>query len=400
MSKMSRRQMLTWCAVAPVLPRLIVASAEAAAPQTTSVYDGPVVIVVWLVGGNDGLYSVVPVNDDRYYRARPTIAIPKAQTITMPGGDLGLNPWLIDYKRLMDDGHAAIVQGVGYPNSSRKHVRGIEIFETGSVTEPAPKQGWLGRYVDNYSDPLTGIQFADRLGRALNSARAKSIGNPNLLLDLNADKFESAIPARPASPKLDFLQQVENGLGDAARQLRRATRGSGSSFEYPNTDFGQSLRWTADMIETGCPTRVYYLTLGSMATRTSPSFDTHTGQLDVHKTLYSEFGRSLRVFADHMKKTGQFNRVLLLTFSEFGRMLEENGSGGTEHGEASLMFVVGGKVRPGLLGKPVDLGRLHNGGPEPNIDFRQVYASVLRDWLEADPQKVLGEPMEPFHIVA
>jgi len=154
------------------------------------------------------------------------------------------------------------------------------------------------------------------------------------------------------------------------------------------------------MIETGSPTRVYYLTLGSFATLSSPSFDTHTRQLDVHKILYSEFGRALRVFTDHMKKAGQFNRVLLLTFSEFGRLLEENRSNGTDHGEASLMFVAGGKVRPGLLGKPVDLGRLHNGGPEPNVDFRQVYAGVLRSWLNVDPQKILGESMEPFPILA
>jgi uncharacterized protein (DUF1501 family) len=399
-SKISRREMLTWFAVAPVLPRFIVNSAEAAALQTTSAYDGPVVIVVRFMGGNDGLNAVVPVNDDRYYRARPTIAIPKNQTIAMPGGEIGLNPWLTDYKRLMDDGCAAIVQGIGYPNSSRSHLRGTEIFECGAVTEPAPQQGWLGRYVDNYSDPMTGVQFADQLGKTLSSGRAKSIGNPNLLLEMNADKFESKAARTASARKLDFLLQVENDLGDAARQLRKATRGSGSKYEYPNTEFGQSLRWTADMIETGCPTRVYYLTLGSFATLTSPSFDTHSREIEVHKSLYSEFGRSLRIFTDHMKKAGQFNRVLLLTFSEFGRLLEENRSNGTDHGEASMMFVAGGKVRPGLLGKPLDLGKLNNGGPAPNVDFRQVYANVLRDWLKVDPVKILGEKTEPFQVLA
>ena len=116
--------------------------------------------------------------------------------------------------------------------------------------------------------------------------------------------------------------------------------------------------------------------------------------------LYSEFGQALRVFTDHMKKAGQFNRVLLVTFSEFGRLLEENRSNGTDHGEASMMFVAGGKVRPGLLGKPLDLGRLNNGGPVPNVDFRQVYASVLRDWLKVDPMTILGEQLQPFPILA
>jgi uncharacterized protein (DUF1501 family) len=399
MSKISRREMLTWFAVAPALPRFIVKSAEAAAVQTTSAYDGPIVVVVRFMGGNDGLNAVVPVNDDRYYRARPTIAIPKTQTIPMPGGDLGLNPNLIDYKRLMDDGHAAIIQGIGYPNSSRSHLRGTEIFETGTVAEPAPKQGWLGRYVDERPGAMAGVQFSDQLGRTLASGSSKSIGNPNLLLEMNADKFDSRA-VRPSDRKLDYLLQVENDLGDAARQLRKATKGSGNMFEYPNTEFGQSLRWTADMIETGCPTRVYYLTLGSFATFTSPSFDTHSRELDMHKILYSEFGRGLRVFSDHMKKARQFDRILLLSFSEFGRMLEENRSNGTDHGDGSMMFVAGGKVRPGLLGKPVDPGRLHNGGLEPNVDFRQIYASVLGDWLKVEPQKILGEPMQRFPILA
>lgn len=402
MSNISRRQMLTWLAVAPTLPRFIVQSAEAAVAQGASNYDGPIVVVVRFMGGNDGLNAVIPFNDDRYFRARPTIAIPKNEAISMAGSDRGLNPWLSDYRRLMDDGHAAIVQGVGYPNPSRSHLRGTEIFETASITEPAPAQGWLGRYVDRYSEPLAGVQFAEQLGRTLESkaGRSKSIANPNLLLEMNADNFEGGTPRGPRVSKLDYLGQVENDLGEAARQLRKATKGSGRMFAYPESDFGQSLRWTADMIETGCRTRVYYLTLGSFATFTSPSFDTHSRQLDMHKILYSEFSRGVRAFTDHMKKVSRFDQVLLLSFSEFGRLLEENRSGGTDHGDASIMFVAGGKVRPGLLGEPADLGRVHNGGLEASVDFRQIYANVLNDWLKVAPQEILGQNIEPFQILA
>ena len=379
--------------------------AAAASIQEGTGYDGPIVVAVRFMGGNDGLNTVIPVNDDRYYRGRPTIAIPKNDTILMPGGDLGLNPWLSEFHRLMDDGHAAIVQGVGYADSSRSHSRGTEIIETGSVDEAAPEQGWLGRYIDHQCEcdpePLAGVQFAEELGRTLatQSRRSKSIANPRLLLNMNADSFvETTTGSRVGS--LDYLRQVENELGEVSAQLRQATEGSGGMFAYPETDFGQSLRWTADMIETGSPTRVYYLTIGSFATLTSPSFDTHSKELETHKVLFSELCNGLRAFTDHLTRTGQFDRVLLLSFSEFGRQVEENRDHGTDHGDASLMFLAGGKVRPGLLGEPADLGRVHDGGLEPSVDFRQIYANVLSDWLKVDHQAILGEGIEPFRVVA
>ena len=138
--------------------------------------------------------------------------------------------------------------------------------------------------------------------------------------------------------RLDYLRQVENRLGVAARRLGQATTGSGSRFDYPDSEFGQALRWTGNLIETGSPTRVYYFTLGSFATFTSPSFDTHSNQLAVHQVLYSQFGAGLRAFAAHLRAANQFQRVLLLSFSEFGRQVEENGSHGTDHGDASVLI--------------------------------------------------------------
>ena len=197
---------------------------------------------------------------------------------------------------------------------------------------------------------------------------------------------------------MDYLRQVENDLGAASRELRRATRGRSGSYDYPDTTFGQSLRWTADMIETGSPTRVYYATIGSFDTATSPSFDTHSQQLEMHRILYSELGRGLRSFVTQLKAAGQLDRVLLLTFSDFGRQVAENRDGGTDHGDASVVFAVGGKIRPGLLGEVADLGRVHDGGLQPHLDFRQIYANVLGDWLQVDPAVVLGERMDRFSL--
>ena len=391
MSQISRRDLLTMFALAPTLPRFLVRSAEAMSPTTLPGYDGPIVVVVRMMGGNDGLNTVIPFRDDRYFKARPTIAIAKADALAMDDGDRGLNPWLADVRRLIDEGHAAIVQGVGYSDSSRSHSRSTEIWETGSVSTIAPEQGWLGRYLDHACDctpePMAGVQFATELGRTLASetGRSKSIANPRLLLDMAPDEVAAATKRGSRLSGVSYLQQVENELGEASRRLHQASKGKGAAFNYPNTSFGQSLRWTGDMIETGCPTRIYYVTIGSFDGPTTPSFDTHSEELDRHRVLFSELGQGFRSFAAHMQQAGQFNRVLLLTFSDFGRQVGENRDGGTDHGDASVLFALGGKIRPGLLGQPADLGKVHDGGLDASVDFRQVYADVLGSWLKVDP---------------
>ena len=405
MSSISRRDLLTWFALTPTVPFFVRQSAEAATPGSESSHDGRVVVVLRLRGGNDGLNTVVPVRDDRYYRARPTIAIPARQTLRIDGSDLGLNPWLADVRRLMDDGHAGIVQGVGYPRSSRSHARATEIWETGSVAARAPEHGWLGRYLDHAcecgDEPLAGVQFAESLGRTLASAsgRSASIGHPELLLGMDTAATVADTMRGPRASRLDYLRQVDNGLAHAARQLHRARAGTGGDFDYPDTAFGQSLRWTGDMIETGCPTRVYYVSIGSFDTPSAASFDTHVDQLAKHRILFAELGRGLRAFARHLRRTGQLDRVLLLTFSDFGRLVAENRSGGTEHGDAGVLFVMGGRVRAGLLGEPADLGRVTRGGLDATVDFRDIYADVLQRWLGIDPVEILGNEVGSFPVV-
>lgn len=406
MSDISRRELLTWFALAPTLPRFLVQSAEAASVQAGARYEGRTIVVVRMLGGNDGLNTVIPFRDDRYFRARPTIAVPPRDVIQMPGGDLGLNPWLTDVRALMDEGHAAIVQGVGYPRSSRSHARSTEIWETGSLADTAPAHGWLGRYLDHACEcapePAAGVQFAESLGRTLTSAsgRTLSIGHPRLLLEMHPDEPAPVSRRGPRPNRLDYLGQVENSLRDASRQLHRAVNGSGGAFEYPDSAFGQSLRWTGDMIETGCPTRAYYVTIGSFDTPQSASFDTHIDQLPKHRILFSELGRGLRAFRDHMRRTGQLDRVLVLTFSDFGRQLPENRTGGTEHGDASVLFLMGGRLRAGVLGQPADLGKVRDGGLEATVDFRQIYADVLQNWLNVSPAAILDERIDPYPIIA
>lgn len=406
MTDISRRELLTWFALTPTLPSFLRQSAQAATVTQAGHHDGRVVVVVRMMGGNDGLNTVIPLHDDRYYRARPTIAIPKRDAIAFEGGDLGLNPWLSDIRRLMDDGHAGIVQGVGYPRSSRSHARATEIWETGSVAAEAPEHGWLGRYLDHAcecgGEPLAGVQFAEGLGRTLSSASGQStaIGNPTLLLEMDPVQLAARAARGSRSARLDYLRQVQNDLGQASLQLHRAVSGRGTTFDYPDTAFGQSLRWTGDMIETGCPTRVYYASIGSFDTPASASFDTHIDQLDKHRILFAELGQGLRAFTRHLRQTGQLDRVLLLTFSDFGRQVAENQNKGTEHGDAGVLFLMGGDVRAGLLGQPADLDQVTRGGLDATVDFRDIYANVLHRWLGVDPDGILGDGIGSFPIVA
>ena len=212
-----------------------------------------------------------------------------------------------------------------YPNSSRLHSRGTEIFETASVREPAPAHGWLGRYLDHQPVRVrrgsAGRPPVRRRRRphARIVIRTQPVGCPSAAASRHALDDRSGardrFPNRPAR----LSPAGRESLGAAARRLGQATSGSGSRFDYPDSEFGQALRWTGNLIETGSPTRVYYLTLGSFATFTSPSFDTHSNQLAVHQVLYSQFGAGLRAFAAHLRAANQFQRVLLLSFSEFGR---------------------------------------------------------------------------------
>lgn len=390
---LQRRDFLKLTAFAPALPAFLARSAQAADSQSDRV-----LIVVRMIGGNDGLNSVIPVRDDAYYKGRPSIAIPRAKTIPLRGGDAGLHPALADFARLMDDGFGAILQNVGYANSSRSHSRSTEIWETGSTAQDLPREGWLGRYLDRLpskQNPLTGLEFGETIGRTL-TASSKSVraaGNPNALLRRNLTETKTAPRSRTA---LDFVRSAQNELAQTTAHLKRASKGSGSRYAYPDTAFGDSLRWTGNMIEQGCPTRIFYITLGSF--ESGFSFDTHLSQLEAHESLYSQLGQGLRALATHLRAVGALDRVQLLTFSDFGRQTIENNQGGTDHGDAGVLFAMGGRVKAGLHGAPPDIAGAYDGGLKSEVDFRRIYAAVLRDWLTVDPKLVLDRVFEPYPL--
>ena len=370
-----------------------------------------ILVVIQLAGGNDGLNMVVPSGMDEYYRYRRQLAIPPRDVLPLADG-VGLHPSATGLKALHDAGRLAIVQGVGYPNPNRSHFTSTDIWMSGDPHQRS-RHGWLGRYFDAACDgadpgpdPLDGIALTSEPPLALlgdrfmplsfSSAAALTWRGPRN--DARAAEAFVAlnrpddIPAeRPAVAP--FLQRAALDAHVGAERIRtaagRTQRRSGPLGANPLL---RQLDLVGQMIRADLPTRVYYVSLGG--------FDTHSAQLGRHRTLMQQLGDGLRTFADDLAADKLLDRVLVMTFSEFGRRVQENASGGTDHGEAAPMLLAGATLRPGLHEPHPDLRRLNRGDLAFGCDFRRVYATVLQDWLETPAAPILGGTHRPLRLYA
>jgi len=385
--------------------------------------DEPILVVVQLAGGNDGLNTVVPYRSDEYHAARPTLGI-KADRVLTLDDTLGLHSEAVGLKQLFDDGHLAIINGVGYPNPNRSHFVGTRIWETADPDERA-STGWLGRFFDNNCkgddrpDPMSSIALVNETPLALTGEKFAPIcvANPENWRYGGADIVrriaERRQPPRektprraarnrnrrqatrtPDAPAVEARSFVERAMLDtavAADDIRRAARTTIDGVDFPGNRFAQSLKHVAGMIASNMPTRVYYVSLGG--------FDTHANQAGNHARLLRQLGDSLAAFVSALKRIDAWPRTMIMTFSEFGRRVAENASGGTDHGEAAPMFLLGDRVQPGLHGDMPPLDKLHRGDVAFHTDFRRVYAAVLQDWLAADAKRILGPGFTPLPII-
>jgi uncharacterized protein (DUF1501 family) len=368
--------------------------------------DDQVLVVVQLSGGNDGLNSVIPFTQDGYYKLRPSLAIPGDKVIRL-NDDLGLHPSLAPLKDLYDNSQLAIVQGVGYPNPDRSHFRSMEIWQSARV-ESFETKGWIGRVFDhscnnshlNDCSPTRSISVGNTLNPALRgvSGTGVAVRNPEHLYRMtrlfSSSSPESGAPkqATPDEPSaLDFLRRTALNAELSADRIRRSVRQVQNRADYPRNPFAQGLQLIAGMIAGGMDTRVYYISL--------TGFDTHANQRGVHERLLTTFSGGLAAFQKDLGELGHAERVLGMVFSEFGRRVAENGSRGTDHGQAAPMFIFGAPVRPGLQGMHPSLDALADGDLHYHTDFRSVYATVLEDWLHVDSQIILGAQFEKVPIV-
>jgi len=402
LSSLSRRRFLqssALLALSPLvpafLPRLASAAQEGAA-------DGRILVVVQLDGGNDGLNTVVPYADDAYARHRPTLRL-RPQELIKLDDRVGLPRSMQAAARLVEDGRLAIVQGVGYPNPNRSHFHSMAIWHTADPKlQEADRStlGWLGRAFDRLDRPSDGTDAVyvgtDDLPRALVGRRAAALSMSaadDLALRLGAEDRAARADAAAGAAGNDLLAFVRRRMLEAygtADQLTDSARGTAADVVYPQTPLANRLRLIARIIRSGAGARVYYASHGS--------FDTHSDQLARHSALLYEFSGAVKAFLDDLKAARLSDRVLLLAFSEFGRRVAENGSG-TDHGTAGPVFLAGDAVRAGPASLPPDLANLDNGDLKPTSDFRQVYASVLEDWLQLPSEPVLGGTFKPVPVL-
>ncbi len=388
----SRRQFLqsgagmaTILAAGPTLPGFLLRTAAASTPGL----DAPILVVIQLSGGNDGLNTVIPVHDDRYHRARPTLSI-RSNAAHDLNGDLSLHPEMSALKSLYDDGRVGVITNVGYPNPDRSHFRSMDIWHTANTTPEGVDQGWLGRVADAHGegDAPFALHLDDTaLPLALSGARAtvpsiRDVANFQLRSSDGAVPEMIAQSRRNASEDLLYVQRL------AVSSCRQATRLEGLADDddaaaYPNFRLANRLRQISGLIAADFGVRVYYTSIGG--------FDTHARQAASHGMLLRELSESVTAFQRDLERRGVADRVLTVTFSEFGRRVDENGSRGTDHGAAAPMFVVGSAARPGVHGAAPDLGDLDQGDVKHDVDFRSVYADVLSHWLRVDHTNVIGQ---------
>jgi uncharacterized protein (DUF1501 family) len=349
-------------------------------------------VVVQLGGGNDGLNTIIPYQNDLYYQARPTLAIRPQSGILTLDQELGLHPAMTRLKSLYDQGQMGIFNSVGYPNPDRSHFRSMDIWQSGSAADQYVTTGWLGRYLDSSCPgcqlPYNGLEVDDTLSLAMKGAGRKGLAlkNPEKFRQVTQNRLLSQVSKEtgPAGgSELDYLYKTLAETASSADYLYQTSKVYKSAIAYPNTEFGKNLKTTAELINSGIESRVFYLSLAG--------FDTHVRQQEQQGKLLGDLSDGLGAFAEDLEKSGEFKNTLVLVFSEFGRRVGQNASNGTDHGTANNVLLLGGGLRKaGILNAAPDLQNLDQGDLQHQLDFRSLYATVLHDWLGADDQAILG----------
>lgn len=379
------------------LPKFLKAMERPESLQTK----GNNLIIIQLSGGNDGLNTIIPVRNDVYLRERPRLAIPQTEALSLTD-EVGIHPSLKGLKSLWDDGSMAILNSVGYPNPDRSHFRSMDIWHSASPSDQFWETGWLGRYLDAQcaGRPSAALELDDTLSLVLKGQNTKGLAlqNPKRLHESTQSPFfaEYAAAHSPsavhADVPVDYLYKTMAETLSSADYLFEQSRKKESNATYPSTGLGKDLKTIASLILADTETSIYYVSLGS--------FDTHINQEGQQKRLFQELNDAVAAFAADMKANGKWDEVLLTTFSEFGRRVAQNASGGTDHGTANnMLFLGGGLKQKGLLNAMPDLTNLDQGDLRHQIDFRQVYATLLEKWLGADAEKILLQPFSLLNFV-
>ncbi len=357
-------------------------------------------VIIQLTGGNDGLNTIIPYRNDIYYKSRPVLGIKRNEALRLTD-DLGFNKNLKELKELYDAGDLCIINNVGYPNPDRSHFRSTDIWHTASGSDQVLNTGWIGRYLDAHaSTPHEAIEIGQSLSLMMKGKELAGTAtmNPRLLYRIASDPYFDQVLAHQKDAHLS-----EHNMGYLYRTMIDAKQSASYIFDkvkvyrptmkYGARAFGRQLSTIAQFINSGLSTRVYYASFSG--------FDTHAGQARRQDRLLKEYSSEVSTLVKDLKKNGTFKDTLILTFSEFGRRVEQNAANGTDHGAANNVFVIGDKLRkPGLFNAAPDLANLDdNGDITYEIDFRSIYANILENWLDAGQEDILTRAVTPVSIV-
>jgi len=367
--------------------------------------DQRILVVVQLAGGNDGVNTVIPFTSDAYHAARPSLAFKKDAVLRL-NDHLGLHPQMTGLKSLFDEGALSIIQGVGYPQPNRSHFRSMDIWNSAHPETEMTGDGWLGRALDGSAAKFSGKVPALALGmenlplalvaprtnvpciRSLEDYQLRFTGGDARLKESLARELTKGNGS--AGTDLGFLRQSLGTALESAARLKEVAASYQPAADYPQTQLAANLKTVAQLIAGELGTRIFFVSLGG--------FDTHSRQAGSHAALLAELSGAVSAFFKDLRGHKLADRVLLATYSEFGRRLKENGSLGTDHGAASQMFIVSGAHKGGIVGEHPSLTDLDDGDPKHHTDFRSVYATLLDRWLQIPSGPVLGGKFAPVGI--
>jgi uncharacterized protein (DUF1501 family) len=356
-------------------------------------------IVIQLSGGNDGLNTIIPFENDVYHQQRPTLRIKKNEVLKT-NEMLGFNPVMDSFYNLFQDGYVSVVNSVGYPNPNRSHFRSMDIWQTASNANEYLKTGWIGRYLDAYcTQNHAALEIDNQLSLSMQGKEMSGLALTNsntFYRTLRGNFFDQVIDQAQKTAldedNLGYLYKTLVKTDQSAAYLKENHSIKKNNFDFPKTSLGRKLATVSQFIRSGISTEVYYVSHNG--------FDSHAGQRNQQDRLLSQYSEAVNALVKSLEKSGHMNDVLIMTFSEFGRRVEENASKGTDHGKANNLFLISSDLKkPGFYNEGPDLKSLDYGDVSYKIDFRNIYADVLKDWMGKNPNKIIRKSFDSLQIV-
>jgi uncharacterized protein (DUF1501 family) len=358
-------------------------------------------VVVQLSGGNDGLNTIIPYRNDEYYKLRPHLGIKKQDALIL-NDDFALNPSLTGLRKLYDEGLLCVINGVGYPNPDHSHFRAMDIWHSASGSENLYNTGWIGRYLDANCSGICKAHYAveldEQLSLALRGEKVNgfAVKNPDRLLRSVRDPYLNDVlkshQHKDDDSNVEYLYKTMRETFSSAEYLQNKMQSKNNSIEYQDNEFAKNLKTLARLINSEAETKVYYISLSG--------FDTHVNQFNQQKKYLEIAGEGLYTFVSDLKQNSKLNDVCILVFSEFGRRVAQNASFGTDHGTANNVCIISNNLKiKGFYNPLPSLTDLNDGDLKYTIDFRNIYATLLKKQLGADDKLILKNTFEMMGFI-